>query len=106
MRLLIDLSIAFLTIGLVEAVVKPVAKRWVKRRIMAAAPAVLDMLDAQMPDLLRDLTGDQLETVVREKLEAFTGEPWGPQAIDQVFALYDPRITANRLPVPGPAPES
>ena len=35
MRWLLDLAIAFLTLGLLEAVVKPLARRSVQRRILA-----------------------------------------------------------------------
>ena len=38
---LASLLIAFLTLGLTEAVVKPLAKRWVQRRILRAAPSIL-----------------------------------------------------------------
>ena len=37
----LDLLLAFTLLGLTEAVVKPLAKRWVQRRILRAAPSIL-----------------------------------------------------------------
>ena len=96
MRLILDLTLTFAGIGLVEAVIKPIAKRWAQRRILAAAPAVLELLDRQMPDLLKQFNGQQLEQIVRHKLESITGESWAQQSIEPIFRLYDPRITADR----------
>ena len=91
-----DLSVSFLLLGIVEAVVKPIAKRWVQRRILRSAPAALELLDRQLPQLFGQLNGKQLQDVVRHKLETLTGEQWSDREIDQVFSLYDPRITANQ----------
>jgi dienelactone hydrolase len=96
MRILLDLAVAFMGIGLVEAVIKQIAKRWAQRRILAAAPAVLELLDRQMPDLLKQFNGQQIEHIVRHKLETITGESWAQQSIEPIFRLYDPRITADR----------
>lgn len=96
MKIVIDLLLAFGGIGLVEAVIKPVAKRWTQRRILAVAPSVLTLLDRQMPELLKQLDGNQLEQIVRHKLETLTGESWQNRDIEPIFKLYDPRITADR----------
>lgn len=91
----IDLAISFAVLGIAEALVKPIAKRWVQRRVMQHAPAVLALLDRQLPQLFGQLDGEQLQGLVRLKLEDLTGESWSDQEINQIFALYDPRITAN-----------
>jgi hypothetical protein len=96
MRIVVDLAVAFLMMGAIEAVIKPIAKRFVQRRLLAVAPAVLALLDQQMPQLLGQLNGEQLELVVRRKLESLTGESWSEKEISQLFELYDPRITANQ----------
>lgn len=97
MRVALDLLLAFAGIGVMEALIKPIAKRWVQRRLLKAAPAVMELLDRQMPQLLTQLTGAQLEEIVRHKLESVTGESWAGRDIEPIFRLYDPRITATRL---------
>ena len=97
MRTAIDLFIGFLAMGLTEALVKPVAKRWTQRRLMRWAPTLLNFLDHQMPTLLQAYRGAELEQVLRTQLENLTGESWAEQSLDPLFRLYDPRITADRL---------
>ncbi len=72
MRWLLDLAAAFLVLGLVEALVKPLARRFVQRR-----------------------SGAELEQVVRQKLEALTGESWKGEDLGPPFALFDPRAAAD-----------
>lgn len=57
MRVLLDLLIACLLLGLIEALVKPVAKRFMQRRILRTAPLVLAQLDPFMPALLQQCSG-------------------------------------------------
>lgn len=97
MRLVIDLALGFLTIGFIEAVIKPIAKRFVQRRILRVAPAVFELLDRQMPQLVTQLDGAQLTAIVRHKLESLTGESWSSPEIETIFSLYDPRVTADKL---------
>jgi hypothetical protein len=96
-RVVLDLAIAFLTLGLVEAVVKPIAKRFMQRRLLQHAPTLLRFLDGQMPSLLQAYRGQELEQVLRTQLEKLTGESWAGESLDALFQLYDPRITADRL---------
>jgi hypothetical protein len=98
MRFIIDIAIAFLVLGITEAVIKPIAKQWVMKKIVKFTPVVFETLDKQMPELLKAYNGKQLEQVVRTKLEMLTGESWSDRDIDQVFKLYDPRITADKTP--------
>jgi hypothetical protein len=97
MRFLIDGAIAFLLLGITEAVIKPIAKQWIKRKIIKFAPVAFEILDKEMPELLKAYNGKQLEQVVRAKLETLTGESWSDSDIDEVFKLYDPRITADNI---------
>lgn len=66
-------------------------------RLLEHAPTLLRFLDAQMPSLLQAYRGQELEQVVRTQLERLTGESWAGESLDPLFALYDPRITADRL---------
>ena len=96
MHWLIDLALAFVLLGLSEAVVKPIAKRLVQRRLLAAAPLVFEHLDPLMPGLLRYCSGAEVEGVVRRQLEAITGESWASEELGPLFALFDPRAAADR----------
>lgn len=96
MKLLIEAVLFFLTLGLTEAVIKPIARQWVRRRVIKYGPMVLGLLDAQMPHLLKEYDGKQLEQIVRTKLEELTGESWSKEELDEVFRMYDPRITADK----------
>lgn len=97
MRTVIDLFFGFLAMGLIEALIKPAAKRFMQRRLMRWAPTLLTFLDHQMPSLLQAYRGAELEQVLRTQLESLTGESWAGQSLDPLFRLYDPRITADRL---------
>ena len=96
MHWLIDLALAFVLLGLSEAVVKPIAKRLVQRRLLVAAPLVFEHLDPLMPGLLRYCSGAEVEGVVRRQLEAITGESWATDDLGPLFALFDPRAAADR----------
>ncbi len=100
MRWLIDLAVAFLLLGLIEAVIKPIAKRFVQRRILRAAPLVFAQLDPYLPALLQECNGAQLEQIVRTKLEALTGESWAGEDLGLLFRLFDPRFAADRAHPP------
>lgn len=88
---LLDLVIIFLTLGFTEAVVKPIAKHFVQRRILAAAPAVLKELDRRLPELLELPDGATLEAKVRTIAEEVTGESWAGTNLNPLFELFDLR---------------
>ena len=96
MRWMLDLVAAFLLLGLGEALVKPIAKRFVQRRILRVAPLVFEQLDPFLPALLQRCSGAELEQVVRSKLEALTGESWAGEDLSLLFRLFDPRAAADR----------
>jgi hypothetical protein len=100
MRIIIDVAIGFLTLGFIEAVVKPIAKRFVQRKVLKYTPALLEYLDGQLPRLLGQYNGKELEQIVNAKLEELTGETWSKAELDQVFGIFDVRITADRTPTP------
>ena len=107
MRWMLDLVAAFLLLGLVEALVKPIAKRFVQRRILRVAPLVFEQLDPFLPALLQRCSGAELEQIVRTRLEALTGESWAGEDLSLLFRLFDPRAAADRAsqgvtPMPSP----
>lgn len=99
MRFLFDAAAAFMMLGLVEAVVKPIARRYMRRKIIAYAPNVLKVLDQKLPQLLADgATGADVEAYVRRQLEALTGESWADADVGPIFELFDPRALADHQP--------
>jgi hypothetical protein len=87
----------FLVLGLTEAFIKPLAKRWVQRRLLAATPAVLEKLDKALPQMTLNLTGAELESEVRSMFEQVTGEDWSQADMNPFFELFDIRIAADHL---------
>jgi hypothetical protein len=97
MNLFLDLVSTFLMLGFMEAVVKPIAKKLVQRKILKYSPIALKYLDAQLPQLLGERTGPELEQIVGAKLEELTGESWNKAELDSVFKIFDIRIAADQL---------
>ena len=95
MRWLLDLALAFLALGVVEALLKPLARRFVQRRILSVAPGLFRQLDPLLPGLLQRCSGAELEQVVRQKLEGLTGESWATDDLGPLFALFDLRAAAD-----------
>ena len=100
MHMLLDLALAFGLLGLTEALVKPIAKRLVQRRLLAAAPQLFAQLDPLLPGLLQHASGEELEALVRRQLEAITGESWATSDLEPLFVLFDPRKAADHIQVP------
>ncbi len=97
MTWLVDVIYAFVLLGVVEALIKPLAKRFVERKLIRALPLVFDALDPIMPELLRQYTAAELEDIVRAYLTKFTGDDWSGRNVDAFFERYDPRLTAARF---------
>ena len=95
MRFLLDAILAFLVLGVTEAVLKPIAKRWVQRRMLAAAPVVLKHLDERLPSLLLISDANGVESYVRELFEEATGEDWSTADLNPFFRLFDIRKAAQ-----------
>lgn len=97
MKFVAEIIIAFLTLGFLEAVVKPVAKRFVQGRILRYAPAVLEAIDPIMPRLMDQFTGAEIEEIVKAQFEKVTGEDWANVNLRPFWDLYDVRRAADRL---------
>ena len=91
-----DAVFFFVGVGVTKALIEPIAKRVIKNKVMRFAPAALKLLDEQIPGLLGKWSGEEIEQLVRQKLESATGESWSKQEIDSVFQLYDVRIGASK----------
>lgn len=93
--LLYNLGVSFLVLGVVEAVIKPVAKRFVQRKIIKYAPMVYRVIDPMMPYLLVRYSGAELEQIVRQKFTELTGEDWSQTNLEPFWQWYDPRKNAD-----------
>ena len=96
-RLIADLAVSFALLGLIEAVVKPVATTWARRRIISWAPVVLEHVDFLLPEVLASKTGAELDQLVRDTFTKLTGDDWSAVDISYFWQLYDPRAAADRL---------
>lgn len=96
LSLLLDLVYGFATLGFIEAVVKPIAMRFVRAKLLKYSPLVLDALDPVMPELIAKYDGQELEIIVREKFEELTGDDWSKENLEPFWRLYDPRKNADK----------
>lgn len=92
----IDAFFFFVGVGFAKAIVEPIARRVFRQKVMKYAPIALQFLDAQVPGLIGTAKGEDIEEMVRKKLESLTGENWSQSEIDSVFQLYDVRIGATK----------
>jgi len=89
-RTLIDAAIAFVVMGLTEAVIKPLAKSMIDRPLRRALPYVYEHLDNEMPTLLRHTTPETMAAEIGATIARATGNPATARQIEQVAQLYDP----------------
>jgi hypothetical protein len=91
-----SVGIAFVLLGIEEALIKPIAKRFIKRKIAKHAPTAMQFLDEIVPGAFSRYNANDLNLQLKQRLESVTGESWGEKEVDQMFTIYDPRITANK----------
>lgn len=96
MRALVDAIWVFIGLGVTEAIVKPIAKRWVQRRVIKAAPVVLEKVDSILPELIKLQDAVSVEAKVREIAQELTGENWDNVNIDPLFELFDLRKAVSK----------
>jgi hypothetical protein len=96
LRTLIDGLIAFLAIGLTEAVIKPLAKAAIDRPLRRVLPNVYNRLDNEMPTLLRTADPEVMTAEIAASIAQATGHPATARQIDQVVSLYSPIKAALR----------
>jgi hypothetical protein len=90
LRALADSLIAFLVMGLTEAVIKPLAKAAIDRPLSKALPHIYARLDDEMPTLLRTADPEVMTAEIAASIAQATGNPATTRQIDQVVALYSP----------------
>lgn len=89
-------AIGFISIGVQEVVIKPIATRFIKKKILKYAPAAMQFLDEQMPRMIVQNSSEGINELLRSRLESITGEKWGDKEMNEMFEIYDPRITADK----------
>lgn len=92
----VNLIFMFIGMGITEAILKPIAKRWVKRRIISVAPIVLKEIDKRLPELIQLSSGKDLEDQVRKIAEDATGESWKDTDLGPIFTLFDLRKAVEK----------
>lgn len=97
MRFTVDLIISFLLLGLIEALIKPMARTFVRRRLVSVAPAVLERLDSSLPVVLGRASGEEIENYTRRVLYELTKEDWSNTNIEPLFQQFDIRRAADAL---------
>ena len=95
-NLLIEFAIAFLLLGITEAIVKPIAIRFIKRKAVKYSAIALEQLDKMVVNIT-DLSGAEIEEKLRVKLEELTGEDWSKEELNPFFEMHDVRINADKV---------
>ena len=70
----------------------PIAKLLIPR----AYATVMDAMDPIMPELIARMTPRELETDIRRRLSAATGQDWSRRDIEAFWQLWDLRIAAGK----------
>lgn len=86
----------FLTLGVSEAVVKPLAKAVIDRSLRRVLPHIYARLDQEMPTLLRTATPEVMTSQIATVITQATGKAASAQQIARVAQLYDPLKAALR----------
>ena len=90
LRTLLDGLIAFLVMGITEAIIKPLATAAIERPLKRALPYVYERLDDEMPTLLRTADPEVMTAEIAASIAQATGNPATARQIEQVVALYSP----------------
>ena len=96
LRTIVDGLIAFLVMGLTEAVIKPLARAAIDRPLRRALPYVYERLDEEMPTLLRTADPEVMTAQIASSIAQATGKSATARQIEQVVALYSPIKAALR----------
>ena len=96
LRPVIDALIAFLVMGITEAIIKPLATAAIDRPLRRALPAIYERLDNEMPELLRTADPEVMTAEIAATIAQATGAGATARQIEQVVALYSPIKAALR----------
>jgi len=88
---LLDLFVAFVLLGVLEANVKPVAIRVIQWKVIKYGALAMSFLDQHVKDFT-DLEGEQIENALRNYMEEVTRTEWTDRDLDKIFRLHDMRL--------------
>ena len=88
---LLDLFVAFVLLGVLEAIVKPVAIRVIQWKVIKYGALAMSFLDQHVKDFT-DLEGEQIENALRNYMEEVTRTEWTDRDLDKIFRLHDMRL--------------
>lgn len=90
LRTFIDALIAFLVMGITEAIIKPLATAAIDKPLRRALPYIYERLDNEMPLLLKDATPEVMAAEIAATIAQATGHPATANQVRKVAELYDP----------------
>jgi len=88
---LLDLFVAFVLLGVLEAIIKPVAIRVIQWKVIKYGALAMSFLDQHVKDFT-DLEGEQIENALRNYMEEVTRTEWTDRDLDKIFRLHDMRL--------------
>lgn len=96
MRFIVDAAFAFVALGVLESLIKPLAKGLADRQLRKILPTVYHHLDQQMPALLETATPEQMKTAIGAAIAVVKGVAATQAEIRRVIELYDPVAAAAK----------
>lgn len=99
----IDIAASLVILGAIEGIIKPIVSHQFNRMFLKHLPALLDSLDAVMPELIRDKSRAELEVIVRDEFDRLSGggRKLSDRESDRLLKLfeqkYSPLVNADKL---------
>lgn len=93
-----NIVFGFLTIGLVEGFVKPLATYVVKKQTNKWLPKLLNSFDPIMPDLIKNKTEQEIRSLILTKYKQITeSDVVDPEYVVKTFEkAYSPLVNARK----------
>jgi hypothetical protein len=89
-EIFLGLAVTFASVGLWEAILKPLAYRVMRRRVDSIPPLFWAMFDAEVAALIENGgTSEQLKDATRSLLSELTGEEWTEESLRPVLQRAD-----------------
>jgi hypothetical protein len=67
------------------------------RRLEKALPNVFDRIDSQVPELIGQVAGQEIEELIARSIKDTTGGKVTKRQIKRVIRLYSPVVAADKL---------
>lgn len=86
----------FVSIGFTEAIIKPIATKFVRKSIFFYAPIFCEIADRLIPGVFGEYTGAEIDAIIRKELSDETGKSWDDVDLSPYWSVYDVRINADK----------